>query len=136
MNLTVHRKQKGVCRTNCMDCLDRTNVVQSVIARQVLLKILNEAGIVNKPSGDIFEKLPQNLEKEFRENWTDNANVMSKLYARTNAQKTDFTRTGKRSMLGAVNDGYSGIMRYFNGNFTDAFIQDCYDLLLGKLDVK
>ena len=29
--------QNGVVRTNCMDCLDRTNVVQSAIARQMLL---------------------------------------------------------------------------------------------------
>lgn len=28
--------QKGVFRTNCIDCLDRTNVVQSLIARKNL----------------------------------------------------------------------------------------------------
>ena len=27
--------QSGVVRTNCMDCLDRTNVVQSVFSRQI-----------------------------------------------------------------------------------------------------
>ena len=27
----VESVQSGVCRVNCMDCLDRTNVVQSVI---------------------------------------------------------------------------------------------------------
>lgn len=36
----VSVKQSGVIRTNCMDCLDRTNVVQSVIARGVLLNQL------------------------------------------------------------------------------------------------
>lgn len=34
------QKQEGVFRTNCMDCLDRTNVVQSVLARNVLLSQL------------------------------------------------------------------------------------------------
>ena len=29
-------EQRGVFRINCMDCLDRTNVVQSAIARTVL----------------------------------------------------------------------------------------------------
>jgi len=29
--------QQGVFRTNCIDCLDRTNVVQSMFARQSLL---------------------------------------------------------------------------------------------------
>lgn len=29
-------EQSGVFRTNCIDCLDRTNVVQSMIAQEVL----------------------------------------------------------------------------------------------------
>jgi hypothetical protein len=40
--------QKGVFRTNCMDCLDRTNVVQSVIARQILLQWLSKLGVMTK----------------------------------------------------------------------------------------
>ena len=28
--------QRSVFRVNCMDCLDRTNVVQAAIARQVM----------------------------------------------------------------------------------------------------
>ena len=28
--------QKGVFRTNCIDCLDRTNVVQSLLAKRSL----------------------------------------------------------------------------------------------------
>ena len=27
-NGTIHNKQTGVVRTNCLDCLDRTNVIQ------------------------------------------------------------------------------------------------------------
>lgn len=33
--LTVSQ-QKGVFRSNCMDCLDRTNVIQSLLARRSL----------------------------------------------------------------------------------------------------
>lgn len=33
-----------------MDCLDRTNVVQSVVARKVLHKILHSAGLTDKPA--------------------------------------------------------------------------------------
>ena len=32
---TLLQEQKGVFRTNCLDCLDRTNYVQSRIARKV-----------------------------------------------------------------------------------------------------
>lgn len=34
-NVTITSVQKGSFRTNCMDCLDRTNVVQGVFSRYV-----------------------------------------------------------------------------------------------------
>ena len=33
---TLLCKQEGVFRVNCMDCLDRTNVIQTLIAQNVL----------------------------------------------------------------------------------------------------
>lgn len=42
------KKQKGIVRTNCVDCLDRTNVVQSVIAKKILLKWLCKFKIVKE----------------------------------------------------------------------------------------
>lgn len=32
--------QKGLFRTNCIDCLDRTNVVQSLLGRRMLTIML------------------------------------------------------------------------------------------------
>ena len=29
-------RQEGVFRFNCMDCLDRTNVIQSVVAKEII----------------------------------------------------------------------------------------------------
>lgn len=55
--------QKGVFRTNCMDCLDRTNVVQSVISRHLLLTWLVKLNIITKSkNGGPFERLPEHLE--------------------------------------------------------------------------
>ena len=36
-------EQSGVFRTNCIDCLDRTNVVQSLIARKNLQDVFEVA---------------------------------------------------------------------------------------------
>lgn len=46
-NVNVISKQKGVIRTNCMDCLDRTNVTQSALARWALNKQFRAAGILS-----------------------------------------------------------------------------------------
>lgn len=40
--------QDGVFRTNCIDCLDRTNVVQSMLAKRVLNEVLNRLEILRK----------------------------------------------------------------------------------------
>jgi len=113
--------QKGVFRTNCMDNLDRTNVVQSVIGRNLLLSWLEKLGMRNKPRiASAFEKLPDQIEHNFRIQWTKNADVLSILYSGTPAMKTDFTAIGKRTKEGALKDGYNGVKRFFLGNFYDS----------------
>lgn len=41
----VMREQRGTFRVNCIDCLDRTNVVQSALARHVLTSQLTQVGV-------------------------------------------------------------------------------------------
>ena len=131
--------QRGAFRTNCMDCLDRTNVVQGVFSRLIAHKQLEQLQLLPKPVNtqakkSPFEKLPVALENVFREGWTDNADVMSYLYTGTPALKTDFTRTGKRTYKGAVNDGINSICRYYINNFTDGYYHDCLDISTLRLD--
>lgn len=132
----VTMRQTGILRTNCIDCLDRTNVVQSVFARNILLKTLNSLGLTQPPTGEAFQRLPEPLETFFRNLWVYNADAMSILYAGTPALKTDFTRTGKRSYKGAVDDGVNSLQRYVKNNFLDGRRQDAMDVLLGKLTPK
>ena len=39
--------QKGVIRSNCMDCLDRTNVAQAAIAKDALQRQLRAVGVLS-----------------------------------------------------------------------------------------
>ena len=81
-----------------------------------------------------FESFPEGLEEAFREGWTDNADAMSYLYTGTPALKTDFTRTGKRTYKGAMNDGINSVTRYYINNFTDGYNHDCFDVAKQKLN--
>lgn len=59
-------KQEGIFRVNCMDCLDRTNVVQAAIARvvmeqqacitNVLFQVLSTSELVIHRETCVFEK--------------------------------------------------------------------------------
>lgn len=56
---------------------------------------------------------------------------MSRAYSGTGALKTDYTRTGKRSKEGALQDGVNSVVRYVKNNFLDGPRQDSYDLVTG-----
>lgn len=64
--VTAIQTQNGVFRTNCMDCLDRTNVVQSVIARNILLSQLHSVRFSNHRLAS-FKDLMEILSKNFQE---------------------------------------------------------------------
>ncbi|XP_058503205.1 phosphatidylinositol-3-phosphatase SAC1-B [Solea solea] len=124
--------QEGTFRSNCMDCLDRTNVIQSMLARQSLQSQLQKMGVLHMGQ-QIEEQL--DFEKMFKNAWADNADACAKQYAGTGALKTDFTRTGKRTQWGLVMDGWNSMIRYYKNNFSDGFRQDSIDLFLGNYAV-
>ena len=79
-------------RTNCMDCLDRTNVVQSLLASENMQDVLSAFGVLKE--GQRIGQQDQ-FQVIFRNVWADHADLLSKQYAGTGALKTDLTRTGK-----------------------------------------
>uniref|UniRef100_A0A803T5C8 Phosphatidylinositol-3-phosphatase SAC1 n=1 Tax=Anolis carolinensis TaxID=28377 RepID=A0A803T5C8_ANOCA len=87
----VVTQQEGTFRSNCMDCLDRTNVIQSLLARRSLQAQLQRLGVLHV--GQRLEEQAE-FEKLYKNAWADNANACAKQYAGTGALKTDFTRRG------------------------------------------
>merc|ERR1719260_86795 len=122
-------RQTGVFRTNCIDCLDRTNVVQSMLARRNLQAVLRRLNVLqehmNVEDQTVFEALFKNV-------WADHADMISIQYTGTGALKTDFTRTGKRTKMGLLEDGRRSLIRYYKNNFADGFRQDSLDLFVGN----
>ncbi|XP_061771164.1 phosphatidylinositol-3-phosphatase SAC1-B isoform X2 [Nerophis ophidion] len=124
--------QEGAFRSNCMDCLDRTNVIQSLLARRSLQSQLRRMGILH--ANQHLED-QADFEKMYKNAWADNADACAKQYAGTGALKTDFTRTGKRTQWGLLMDGWNSMIRYYKNNFSDGFRQDSIDLFLGNFAV-
>lgn len=44
-------------------------------------------------------------------------------------------RTGKRTVLGALNDGINSVIRYFNNNFYDGYFEDCLNLTFNRVKI-
>ncbi|KAG6889374.1 hypothetical protein C0995_001439 [Termitomyces sp. Mi166 len=120
--------QQGVVRTNCMDNLDRTNVVQGALAKFMLNKQLIEIGIL--PPGASIDDY-EAFSKDFREIWADHGDAIAVAYGGSGALKSDFTRTNKRTRRGVLEDGIKSTLRYLKNNYFDGARQDAFDLVMG-----
>src|ERR1700733_3607848 len=110
--------QIGTPRVNCLDCLDRTNLVMSELARRVLTWQMEAFGLSgdwasSRPVVDrlfkevcfslllslvaIHCRMATNQSNRFKA-WANNGDAISQQYAGTSALKGDFTRTGRRNM--------------------------------------
>ncbi|MCD9560831.1 Fimbrin, actin-bundling protein [Datura stramonium] len=120
--------QLGVVRTNCVDCLDRTNVTQSMLGRRMIEFQLRRLGIFD--AEETISTHP-NLDESFKILWANHGDDISIQYSGTPALKGDFVRYGKRTVQGIVNDGCNALMRYYLNNFVDGTKQDAIDLMQG-----
>uniref|UniRef100_A0A8C2WY69 Inositol polyphosphate-5-phosphatase F n=1 Tax=Cyclopterus lumpus TaxID=8103 RepID=A0A8C2WY69_CYCLU len=119
-------KQEGIFRVNCMDCLDRTNVVQAAVARAVMEQQLKKLGVMPPE-----QPLPPKCCRIYQFMWANNGDTISRQYAGTAALKGDFTRTGERKLAGVMKDGVNSANRYYLNRFRDAYRQAVIDLMMG-----
>ncbi|XP_056147761.1 phosphatidylinositide phosphatase SAC2 [Lampris incognitus] len=119
-------KQEGIFRVNCMDCLDRTNVVQAAIARAVMEQQLKKLGVMPPE-----QPLPLKCCRIYQVMWANNGDTISRQYAGTAALKGDFTRTGERKLAGVMKDGVNSANRYYLNRFRDAYRQAVIDIMMG-----
>uniref|UniRef100_A0A8C5JM05 Synaptojanin-1 n=1 Tax=Junco hyemalis TaxID=40217 RepID=A0A8C5JM05_JUNHY len=110
----VKRSQSGTVRTNCLDCLDRTNSVQAFLGLEMLTKQLEVLGLAEKP------QLVTRFQEVFRSMWSVNGDSVSKIYAGTGALE------GKAKLK----DGARSVTRTIQNNFFDSSKQEAIDVLL------
>lgn len=125
-------EQEGIIRSNCIDCLDRTNVTQSYLAQKSLNSQLQRLGAFS--STESISMFSEDFEI-FKTLWVDHGDEISLEYSGTHALKRDLVRYGKQTMSGIVKDGISALSRYFLNNFQDGARQDAIDLISGHYTV-
>ena len=116
-------QQEGIFRVNCLDSLDRTNLVQSMISQMALETFLAHRS----------ELAPADFWTRHATLWADNGDTLSKIYAGTGALKSSYTRHGKMSLSGALADARKSATRLYVNNFIDKSRQSTIDILLGRL---
>ncbi|XP_019162639.1 PREDICTED: phosphoinositide phosphatase SAC8 isoform X2 [Ipomoea nil] len=125
-------EQKGIIRSNCIDCLDRTNVTQCYLAQKSLNSQLQRLGAIS--STECISTFSEDF-GIFKALWVQQGDEISLEYSGTYALKGDLVRYGKQTMAGLLRDGMSALSRYFLNNFQDGVRQDAMDLISGRYTV-
>jgi phosphatidylinositol 3,5-bisphosphate 5-phosphatase len=120
--------QSGVARTNCIDCLDRTNAAQFVIAKRALGHQLQALGVIDDPTVD-YDSDAVNL---FTHMWHDHGDTIAIQYGGSHLVNTMATYRKINQWTSHSRDMVESFKRYYNNSFMDAQRQEAYNLFLGN----
>ena len=131
----AQQKQKNVIRTNCLDSLDRTNLIQTRIgwlALRNMLSIFNlseeykklfQQNFLNPESVNLFRD-------RFKTLWIENGDVISIQYSGTNSTSSFVAKKGSNGLLGILNTAKIATQRFYEGTVKDEMKQKCINILL------
>ncbi|KOO34913.1 synaptojanin-1 isoform 1 [Chrysochromulina tobinii] len=134
--------QRGIVRTNCLDCLNRTNMAQTVLGLQSATAQLRALGTACElPAAANTPALETNLHAALRKLWTEAGDVISVQYTGTSNLSKGSGILGedasekKKSLFekarGAVEKGVKTAQRFVNEQFLEDTRQAAIDTLLG-----
>jgi len=127
-----------VFRTNCLDCLDRTNVTQTKIALRILENVLDRIKSQNRKGHDAgvsgFDAYNSDayVFDILKNMWAENGDTISKQYAGTGSTITSVTKTGKQGIMGKIDQMRKGVERFLVNNMEDGLKHECIKLLINK----
>ncbi|PWY87067.1 polyphosphoinositide phosphatase Fig4 [Aspergillus sclerotioniger CBS 115572] len=120
--------QNGIARTNCIDCLDRTNAAQFVIGKRALGYQLHALGIIDGTTVE-YDTDAVNL---FTDMWHDHGDTIAIQYGGSHLVNTMATYRKINQWSSHSRDMVESFKRYYNNSFLDAQRQEAYNLFLGN----
>ncbi|CAB3408017.1 unnamed protein product [Caenorhabditis bovis] len=119
--------QHGLCRTNCVDCLDRTNVAQFVISKVALACQLCALGVLDEPTLNLQGEVCRLLEDMFDEH----GDTMALQYAGSQLVHSIKTYKKTAAFQERRRDVLQTLSRYYSNTFGDYDKQAAINLFLG-----
>jgi hypothetical protein len=120
--------QNGVVRTNCIDCLDRTNAAQFVIGKRALGYQLHALGVIEGTQVE-YDTDAVNM---FTNMWHDHGDTIAIQYGGSHLVNTMATYRKTNQWTSQSRDMVESFKRYYNNSFLDAQRQEAYNLFLGN----
>ncbi|CAG8437927.1 7513_t:CDS:10 [Diversispora eburnea] len=114
-------RQNGVVRTNCIDCLDRTNAAQLIIGKCAL-------GIIDKP----WVPVDSDVVNMLTDMYHDHGDTIAFQYGGSNLVNTIDSYRKINQWTSHSRDLIENIRRFYNNAFADAEKQGAINLFLGN----
>ncbi|AET37775.1 phosphatidylinositol-3,5-bisphosphate 5-phosphatase Ecym_2016 [Eremothecium cymbalariae DBVPG len=119
--------QEGICRTNCIDCLDRTNAAQFVIGKRALGVQLHALGIIDNTYLEYDSDIVDILTELFH----DHGDTIALQYGGSHLVNTMETYRKINQWSSHSRDMVESIKRFYSNSFVDAQRQEAINLFLG-----
>ncbi|KAH3898670.1 related to Polyphosphoinositide phosphatase [Saccharomycodes ludwigii] len=126
-DIATTKLQEGVCRTNCIDCLDRTNAAQFIIGKRALGYQLKALGIID----DTFLEYDSDIVNILTELFHDHGDTIALQYGGSHLVNTMETYRKINQWSSHSRDMIESIKRFYSNSFVDAQRQDAINLFLG-----
>ncbi|XP_074642005.1 polyphosphoinositide phosphatase-like [Tubulanus polymorphus] len=126
------RRQHGVIRTNCVDCLDRTNTAQFAIGKCALAFQLHALGILKSPSLEFDTDCVRMLEELYE----DQGDTLALQYGGSQLVHRIQTYRKIAPWTSHSRDIMQTLSRYYSNTFGDSDKQQAINLFLGIFDPK
>ncbi|XP_028996686.1 polyphosphoinositide phosphatase isoform X2 [Betta splendens] len=123
---TRERVQTGVLRTNCVDCLDRTNTAQFMVGKCALAYQLYALGLIDKPK----LQFDTDCVRLFEELYEDHGDTLSLQYGGSQLVHRVKTYRKIAPWTQHSKDIMQTLSRYYSNAFSDADRQDAINLFL------
>ncbi|XP_066867720.1 polyphosphoinositide phosphatase isoform X6 [Kogia breviceps] len=125
--ISTGRLQTGVLRTNCVDCLDRTNTAQFMVGKCALAYQLYSLGLIDKPN----LQFDTDAVRLFEELYEDHGDTLSLQYGGSQLVHRVKTYRKIAPWTQHSKDIMQTLSRYYSNAFSDADRQDSINLFLG-----
>jgi hypothetical protein len=136
-NFEIVKEQKGIIRTNCVDCLDRTSIFQYMVGLEVLNQQLIELGVLASDSRlkPTWAGGSGTLLKQIEHMFDSISDHLALQYAGTAAHKKYSSGSQSTSFeSGLISSGrelFISLSRHYSSTFTDNDKQNAMNLFLG-----
>jgi len=120
--------QNGVARTNCIDCLDRTNAAQFVIGKRAFALQLRALGVFDRDSIE-YDTDAVNV---FTHMFHDHGDTIAVQYGGSHLVNTMATYRKLNHWQSQSRDMVESFKRYYHNSFLDSQRQEAYNLFLGN----